>query len=335
MTDQSSRFRKGGIYTMDIRRRGMGVVPHTPTGPRITPNIQPAGAGWGAVPGTIVGPGTGVVPVALRDRVSNAAKAGAELSWKNRGVASALSSLGASLMRIAVDGNGQVSGQAVKAQMDFILANQEIVQRLNDGLAQIWPGQTVQTVELMLVNQPSSTSGTQAAAQFNWRANFNPGATGMTQGSGPQTAARNAGHAITSGGGGTDVAQSAMTPGVNAAMDARATQVDAGPMSPYTGPGDYEAARRDDVGRDADALPATVRAECRGYTEAMGPGCFECPPGYNMVRGTYTCLPINRAEGGSSGPAGTAWRAPTWLVPVLAAMGGAALGAVTIRALVG
>lgn len=332
MTDQSSRFRKGGIYTMDIRRRGMGVVPHTPTGPRITPNIQPAGAGWGAVPGTIVGPGTGVVPVALRDRVSNAAKAGAELSWKNRGVASALSSLGASLMRIAVDGNGQVSGQAVKAQMDFILANQEIVQRLNDGLAQIWPGQTVQTVELMLVNQPSSTSGTQAAAQFNWRANFNPGATGMTQGSGPQTAARNAGHAITSGGGGTDVAQSAMTPGVNAAMDARATQVDAGPMSPYTGPGDYEAARRDDVGRDADALPLT------------------CPPGYYMVLGV--CQPISPEADprpwlscqGHWDPAtmrcvdradAPAWRAPTWLVPVLAAMGGAALGAVTIRALVG
>lgn len=281
MPSASSRFRKHGIYTMDVRKvgmrgRGMGTLPVPGGGSMIPGGFSPSistpkavGGGWGAVPGTVQGAGTGMFPAMYRDRIANAARDGAGMSRAAKdsaGIAAALLSLRSALLGLVPDGNQNVSAASVKSTMDFILANDTIVHRLNDGLVTYWPGQNVETIETMLVGNlgPGTSSAGMMTVSTNWQSHFNPTAPG---GNGATNIGTNAG------------ASSTPAP-VQSSQDARVTQIDAGGTSPYYGPA-------------GDVTPS-------------GPQ-------------------VPSLAGGL----------PPWLVPVLAAMGGAALGAVTIRALVG
>ena len=314
MTDQSSRFRKYGIYTMDIRRpmrgNGLGVVPS---------GFMPGGSGAGASFSPVVtapaqttagsglttsgGSYAGGVPVPVVQAII-AAMMDAQNTLSTTSSPSSFSTWhGGAACPPGVSGCmpyiSGVNGLDFLSQDDHatpanafkiaIALLQSVGGRAVNGLVD---SKSVRAVLVSpsftlfmktLVNQRMSATMTVDAIVA--RIDAPPSAPPSTS-TIPQGAWRSSFNPGATGMGiNTSPAPSPAPSSVTQAQDARSTQIDGGGTVPYFGP--------------------------------------------TVPTGSGTTVPITPPA------SSTPWSPPAWLVPVLAVMGGAALGAVTIRALVG
>ncbi len=274
MVDQSSRFRKYGIYTMDVRKRGMGMVPAASLPPGYTPTIS-TGAQQQSVPGSTPAPSADSMPIADVQAIAAAMMAFINEvnspQWvdtpEHKVAITAPASGAVAFLNSAIKSAGRAGSSMVSSSFVYQVItapslNSDIRGQVNNFLAQASQPTLEQFASRISSGYYASTVVRSGAT---YPSVFQP--TNMTTTAPPVTTP-------------TQTPNASATPGpVLDSQLERNTQITAGGQSPYYGPGTVDP------------------------TLASQP-----PPSSSM---------------------------PSWLVPVLAVMGGAALGAVTIRAVFG
>lgn len=146
-----------GVYSIEPRRRGMGVIP-IPSGASFTPTTPSGGQAspgtGGTWAGVVPGIGVGLVPVDVVGRIADAANLAAvqaELAHDPIADTSSLRLLRDALRRAPSSG-GLVDARLVKQMLDFVISNPNRMHRLDDAFVIWWRGTTTATLEHDLVS---------------------------------------------------------------------------------------------------------------------------------------------------------------------------------------